>query len=157
MIGVICSLHKFLCNDILLTLSCGFSKNWEGAVYLLICPLYLVIGLTMYYIFLVNTQPQVVHVGGDINGFQPLRQWRFSMWWRTFLDIEFPGIIMVIRSTVYFTLCRIRFNRPFRNWLCTVKHVYSDGVRLSIAVIVIFEYSCVINKGSLFTSNMHGV
>ena len=44
---------------------------------LLICPLYLVIGLTTSYIILENTQTNVVHVGDKIEGFQPSRKMMF--------------------------------------------------------------------------------
>ena len=44
---------------------------------LLICPLYLVIGLAISYIILENTQTNVVHVGEKIEGFQPSRKMTF--------------------------------------------------------------------------------
>ena len=44
---------------------------------LLICPLYPVIGLTISYIILENTQTNVVHVGEIFEGFQPSRKVTF--------------------------------------------------------------------------------
>ena len=45
---------------------------------LLICPLYPVIGLTIPYIILENTQTNVVDVGENIERFQPSRKVTFS-------------------------------------------------------------------------------